>query len=267
MKGMSAALTAMRKAATDGEPLTLYYAFKQSELADEGIVSPGWASFLQAVVDSGLAVDGTWPVRTELSNRMIAKDANALASSVVLVCRKRPENAPTATRADFLRALRREMLEAVEKIRKASVGPVDMPQSVIGPGMGVFTRNASVLEDDDSPMSAKTALALINRVWGEIEDDLDANFDPETTGRAGLVRDLWLRRADLGRPDQRRDREEHDDRGAVPLRRVREPARQGRADAARAIARGLVARHRQVAGNLEMRATHRSRIARRGRRR
>jgi putative DNA methylase len=180
MQGMSAALTAMRKAATDGEPLTIYYAFKQSELAQEGIVSAGWASFLRAVVDAGLAVDGTWPVRTELSNRMIARDANALASSIVLVCRKRPENAPTTTRADFLRALRREMPEAVDKIRKASVGPVDMPQSVIGPGMGIFTRYARVLEDDDTVMTVRTALALINRVWGEIENDLDTNFDPET---------------------------------------------------------------------------------------
>ena len=180
LHGMSEALTAMRKAATDSEPIAVYYAFKQSELAEEGIVSAGWASFLQAVVDAGLAVDGTWPVRTELSNRMIARDANALASSIVLVCRKRAAAALTATRADFLRALKREMPEAVEKIRKASVGPVDMPQSVIGPGMGVFTRYARVLEDDDSTMSVRTALALINRVWGEIENDLDANFDPET---------------------------------------------------------------------------------------
>jgi putative DNA methylase len=96
------------------------------------------------------------------------------------VCRKRTETALTVTRADFLRALRREMPPAVDKIRKASVGPVDMPQSVIGPGMGAFTRYARVLEDDDSPMSVKTALALINRVWGEIEDDLDTNFDAET---------------------------------------------------------------------------------------
>jgi putative DNA methylase len=180
MQGMSEALTAMRDAATDSEPIAIYYAFKQSELAEEGIVSAGWASFLQAVVDARLAVDGTWPVRTELSNRMIAKDANALASSIVLACRKRPATAQTVTRADFLRTLKREMPEAVEKIRRASVGPVDMPQSVIGPGMGVFTRYARVLEDDDSPMSVKTALALINRVWGEIENDLDANFDPET---------------------------------------------------------------------------------------
>ena len=180
MRGMGEALTAMRKAATDAEPLAIYYAFKQSELAEEGVVSAGWASFLQAVVDAGLAVDGTWPVRTELANRMIAKDTNALASSIVLVCRKRGETAQTITRAELIRALKREMPEAVDKIRKAGVGPVDMPQSVIGPGMGVFTRYARVLEDDDSTMGVKTALALINRVWGEIENDLDANFDPET---------------------------------------------------------------------------------------
>jgi putative DNA methylase len=180
MRGMSEALTAIRNAATDDEPLAIYYAFKQSELAEAGIVSAGWASFLQAAVDAGLAIDGTWPVRTEMPTRMVSQNANALASSIVLVCRKRPENAPTITRTDILRALRREMPDAVEKIRKASVGPVDMPQSVIGPGMGVFTRYARVLEDDDSSMTVKTALALINRVWGEIEDDLDANFDPET---------------------------------------------------------------------------------------
>jgi len=111
---------------------------------------------------------------------MRSQGSNALASAIILVCRKRPADAQTVIRADFLRALRREMPEAVDDIRKASVGPVDMPQSVIGPGMGIFTRYARVLEDDDSPMSVRTALALINRVWGEIENDLDANFDPET---------------------------------------------------------------------------------------
>ncbi|WP_205216010.1 hypothetical protein [Acidibrevibacterium fodinaquatile] len=180
MQGMGEALAAMRKAATDVEPLAIYYAFKQSEIGEDGIVSAGWASFLQAVVDAGLAVDGTWPVRTERSARSIGIGTNALASSIVLVCRKRNKTAQTVTRAEFIRALKREMPEAVDKIRKAGVGPVDMPQSVIGPGMGVFTRFARVLEDDDSAMSVKTALALINRVWGEIENDLDANFDPAT---------------------------------------------------------------------------------------
>lgn len=179
MKGMSEALTAMRKAATDDEPLTIYYAFKQSEVGEDGVTSAGWASFLQAAVDSGLAVDGTWPIRTEATNALKA-NVNALASSIVLVCRKRNKATRTVTRAEFIRALKREMPAAVDTIRKAGVGPVDMPQSVIGPGMGVFTRYARVLEDDDSAMSVKTALALINRVWGEIENDLDANFDPAT---------------------------------------------------------------------------------------
>ncbi len=180
MRGMGEALTAMRKAATDTEPLAIYYAFKQSELAEEGVVSAGWASFLQAAVDAGLTVDGTWPVRTELANRMIARDTNALASSIVLVCRKRGEAAQTITRAEFIRALKREMPDAIDAIRKAGVGPVDMEQSVIGPGMGVFTRFEKVLEDDDSTMNVKTALGMINRVWEELENELDTAFDPET---------------------------------------------------------------------------------------
>jgi putative DNA methylase len=179
MKGMAKALSAMRRAAADGEPLGIFYAFKQSEIGESGITSAGWASFLQAVVNAGLGVDGTWPVRTE-RNTGLKGAINALASSILLVCRKRDDAAQTVTRAEFIRALKREMPEAVEKIRRAGVGPVDMPQSIIGPGMGVFTRYSRVLEDDDTVMSVKTALALINRVWSEIENDLDANFDRET---------------------------------------------------------------------------------------
>jgi putative DNA methylase len=173
MRGMGHALTNMRKVATDSGPLTIYYAFKQAEAA-------GWASFLQAVVDAGLSIDGTWPIRTELSNRMIGTGANALASSIVLVCRKRADDAPIVTRAEFIRALKRELQVAIDAIRKAGVGPVDMQQSVIGPGMGVFSRYCKVLEDDDSAMPVKTALSLINRVWEEIENELDTNFDAET---------------------------------------------------------------------------------------
>ena len=180
MRGMGDALAAMREAATDGEPLAIYYAFKQAEAAQDGVTSAGWASFLQAVVDAGLVVDGTWPMRTESAGRLIGNKANALASSIVLVCRKRAEGASVITRADFVRALRKEMPDAIDDIRKAGVGPVDMQQSVIGPGMGVFSRHAKVLEDDDSAMSVKTALSLINRVWEEIDQELDAAFDAET---------------------------------------------------------------------------------------
>jgi putative DNA methylase len=181
MNGMGEAFTAMRRVTTNFEPLTIFYAFKQSEAAQDGITSAGWASFLQGIVDAGLSVDGTWPMRTEHASKMISQGgANVLASSVVLVCRKRESGAAIITRAEFIRALKNEMPDAIDDIRKAGVGPVDMQQSVIGPGMGVFTRYGKVLENDDSSMSVKTALSLINRVWEEIENELDANFDPET---------------------------------------------------------------------------------------
>lgn len=180
MEGIGRALTAMRSAAIDDHPVVIYYAFKQSEAASDGITSAGWATFLQGIIDSGLLVDGTWPLRTESAGRLIGRGSNALASSIVLVCRKRQLDAPIIARADFLRALKQEMPEAIEAIRKAGVGPVDMQQAVLGPGMGAFSRHAKVLEDDDSAMTVKTALALINRVWQEIENELDTAFDPET---------------------------------------------------------------------------------------
>jgi len=180
MSGMKRAITAMQEAMVGDDPITLYYAFKQSEIEQEGITSSGWASFLQAVIDAGLVVDGTWPIRTENASRLRGQGSNALASSVVVVCRKAPREALMTTRADFIRALKLEMPSAISAIRKAGVGPVDMQQSVIGPGMGVFSRHARVLEDDDSAMSVKTALAVINRVWEEIENELDQAFDPET---------------------------------------------------------------------------------------
>lgn len=180
MHGMGEALSSMRGAASNEVPLAIYYAFKQAEAAQEGITSAGWATFLQGVVKAGLMLDGTWPIRSELANRMVGSGANALASSIVLVCRKRPDDADIITRADFIRALKREMPAAIDSIRRAGVGPVDMQQSVIGPGMGVFSRHAKVLEDDDSAMSVKTALSLINRVWEEIENELDQVFDPAT---------------------------------------------------------------------------------------
>ena len=179
MKGMQRALRSAANAATDEHPLSVYYAFKQSEAADDGITSAGWASFLQAIRTRACS---RWNVAS--AYRECQSDAwtrsNALASSIVLVCRKRNSTAPIVTRAEFIRALKREMPDAIDAIRKAGVGPVDMQQSVIGPGMGVFSRYAKVLEDDDSAMPVKTALSLINRVWEEIENELDTNFDAET---------------------------------------------------------------------------------------
>jgi putative DNA methylase len=179
MEGMSKALAAVRNAATE-DPLAIYYAFKQSELADDGVTSAGWSSFLQAVVDAGLIVDGTWPMRTEQPHGLRAMKSNSLASSIVLVCRRREGLAATITRADFLRALRREMPAALTEIRHAGVGPTDIQQAAIGPGIGIFTRHAQVLNTDGTQMLVKDALKLINQVREEITSHGDAEYDSET---------------------------------------------------------------------------------------
>lgn len=177
--GIKVALSNLLNRSSSAWPVTIFYAFKQTEGDSDGVSSKGWASFLQGLVDGGAQIDGTWPLRTELTSAL-KSGINSLASSVVLVCLKRDIDAPIIARADFVRLLKRELPSAIDAIRKAGVGPVDMQQSVIGPGMGVFSRHAKVLEDDDSAMTVKTALALINRVWEEIENELDGAFDAET---------------------------------------------------------------------------------------
>lgn len=180
MDGMRTALTSMMADAGGAEPIGVYYAFKQSEVSSSGTTSAGWASFLQAIVDSGLLIDGTWPLDTEKKGRTRDIGTNALASSILLSCRRRPPAAAITDRAGFTSALRRELPDAIAMIRNAGISPVDMQQSVIGPGMGVFTRFAEVLDDDDQALPVKTALVIINRVWQEIDSELLATFDAET---------------------------------------------------------------------------------------
>lgn len=180
MFGMRRALAAMRDASASDAPLAVYYAFKQSEKSEDGVSSAGWASFLQAVVDSGLVVDGTWPMRTESEERLIGNNANALASSIVLVCRRRQEFARTISRRDFLAELRHELPEAITRMRTAGLHPVDIPQAAIGPGMAVFSRYAGVREADDSAMSVGRAIALINQVRGEIDHAESGDLDAAT---------------------------------------------------------------------------------------
>lgn len=179
MDGMSLAIANMAKEGRDDFPTTIFYAFKQSEVDEEGISSAGWASFLSAILSSGFAVVGTWPLRTEATNAL-KKGMNALASSVVLVCRKRQVSAETISRAEFVRALKRELPPAIAELQAANIAPADMPQSAIGPGMGVFSRYKAVLESDDSPMSVKSALQLINRELDEYLGGIQGEFDADT---------------------------------------------------------------------------------------
>jgi len=155
-------------------PVTIYYAFKQSESEDlEGTSSTGWETFLDAVIQAGFSVTGTWPVRTELANRMISAGTNALASSIVLVCRRREHAAPDATRREFVAALKAELPQALANLQRGNIAPVDLAQAAIGPGMGVYTRFSRVLDAEGKAVSVKEALALINQTLGEALAETD----------------------------------------------------------------------------------------------
>lgn len=183
-EGMFSTFKQVNKYAHEDVPVTIYYAFKQSETETkndvESTASTGWETMLSAIIRAGFSITGTWPMRTELANRNIASGTNALASSIVLVCRKRPENAPMGTRRDFVMALKRELGPALDKLRSSNIAPVDLAQSAIGPGIGVYSRYSQVLEADGSPMTVRAALQLINQEVDAYFSDQDGELDRES---------------------------------------------------------------------------------------
>jgi putative DNA methylase len=181
LDGMTRAMQRLAEQAHPAFPVTIYYAFKQSESeTDAGTASTGWETFLDAVIRAGFAISGTWPMRTELGNRMIGKDANALASSIVLVCRPRAANAPIATRREFVSALKAELPQALVHLQRGNIAPVDLAQAAIGPGMAVFTRYSKVLDAEGRPLSVREALALINQVLDETLAEQEGDFDADS---------------------------------------------------------------------------------------
>lgn len=181
LDGMTRAIHNLAEQAHPAFPVTIYYAFKQAETkGDAGTSSTGWETFLDAVIRAGFALTGTWPMRTELGNRMIGSGTNALASSIVLVCRKRDADAATVSRREFIRELNAVLPEALMDMTRGGinspVAPVDLSQAIIGPGMAIFSQYAAVLEADGKPMSVRTALQLINRFLAEDDFDHDTQF-------------------------------------------------------------------------------------------
>lgn len=160
--GMLSACQQMYLYAREDIPVTIYYAYKQSDSDADGTASSGWETMLSAIIKAGFSITGTWPMSTERSSRTIGIGANALASSIVLVCRKRPEDAPQTTRRNLINILRRELRPALKKLQDSNIAPVDLAQSAIGPGMGVFSRFKQVLEADGTPMPVRSALKIIN---------------------------------------------------------------------------------------------------------
>ena len=181
LDGMTHAMHRLAEQAHSAFPVTIYYAFKQSETKDAGgTASTGWETFLDAVIRAGFAVSGTWPMRTELGNRMIGAGTNALASSIILVCRRRATDALTATRREFITALKGELPVALAHLQRGNIAPVDLAQAAIGPGMAVYTRYAKVLDAEGNVLDVRGALALINQTLDETLADQEGDFDADS---------------------------------------------------------------------------------------
>lgn len=185
MDGMTRAIQNLAEQAHPAFPVTIYYAFKQSETKDGVTTSPGWVSFLEAVIQAGFSIDGTWPMRSEQTYRMIGMGTNALASSIVLVCRTRMAGRDTISRRHFQRQLREQLPDSLETMIGGQTGqtpiaPVDLAQAAIGPGMAIYSKYEAVLEQDGSRMSVHDALVLINRAITEYLSPESGNFDSDT---------------------------------------------------------------------------------------
>ena len=181
LAGMTEAMHRLAEKAHPAFPVTIYYAFKQAESdGADGTASTGWDTFLAAVIKAGFAISGTWPMRTEGSGRIIAKGTNALASSIVLVCRPRAATAPAATRREFITALKAELPQALVHLQRGNIAPVDLAQAAIGPGMAVYTSYAKVLEAEGNALSVREALVLINQTLDETLVQQEGDFDADS---------------------------------------------------------------------------------------
>jgi putative DNA methylase len=181
LDGMTKAMHRLAEQAHPAFPVTIYYAFKQSENDDiDGTASTGWETFLDAVIRAGFSVTGTWPMRTERAARSRGIGSNALASSIILVCCPRAAGAPTATRRDFVTALKTELPMALKHLQRNNIAPVDLAQAAIGPGMAVFTRYQKVLDSEGKPLSVRNALTLINQTLDEALAEQEGDFDADS---------------------------------------------------------------------------------------
>ncbi len=191
--GLQKAFERMRTIQHPDYPLTVYYAFKQAESETDTkgeessskngtkvTASTGWETMLEGLISSGFAITGTWPIRTEMTNRSVGIGTNALASSIVLVCRPRPVDAPMASRRQFLNELKAELPQALKQMQHGSIAPVDLAQASIGPGMAIYSRYSKILEANGTPIRVRTALQLINRTLDEVLAEQEGESDVET---------------------------------------------------------------------------------------
>jgi putative DNA methylase len=178
--GFRSVFARARQTAPPDFPVTVYYAFKQSDDNDDGDASTGWETLLDGMIGGGWEITSTWPMRTEGATRLIARQSNSLASSIVLSLRPRPEDAPTTDRRGLITTLQTELPQALRDLQQGAIAPVDLPQAAIGPGMAVFSRYAKVIENDGTTMTVRSALARINEILDEVLNEQEGDFDPAT---------------------------------------------------------------------------------------
>jgi putative DNA methylase len=208
-EGLGRAFQRMREEQDTDYPLTVYYAFRQAESGEnadgggsgEAHSSTGWETMLEALLGAGFSIHGTWPVRTERAGGFRNKDQNALASSIVLVCRPRPDDAPKTTRREFIKAMKAELPGAIRNLQKGNIAPVDLAQASIGPGMAIFSRYSQVLEADGTPMRVRMALGLINQALEEILAEQEGDFDPDTRWAVAWFEEAGMSEGPFGRAE------------------------------------------------------------------
>lgn len=198
LSGMTQAMHQIAGLSHSAFPVTVYYAFKQEESDDEGTASTGWDTFLEATIRAGFSVTGTWPIRTERAGRTIGIGTNALASSIVLVCRQRTKDAAVATRREFLSALRDELPAAMLDLQRGNIAPVDLAQAAIGPGMAVYTRFSTVLDAEGNPLSVREALTLINQTLDEALAEQEGEFDADSRWALAWFEQAGFHEGDFG---------------------------------------------------------------------
>ena len=182
-------------------PMTVYYAFRQVDAVAEGTASTGWETMLGALIQTGWLITGTWPIRTEQAGGLRALGRNALASSVVVVCRPREASAEATDVRGFVDALRTELPEALRRLQQGAIAPVDLPQAAVGPGIRVFSRYRKVLEDDGSGMSVRSALARINEVLDQVLNEQEGDFDADTRFALAWYRQYGYATGQFGEAD------------------------------------------------------------------
>jgi len=203
LDGMTEAMHRLAEQSHPAFPVTIYYAFKQSESdGDDGMTNTGWDTFLAAIIEAGFALTGTWPMRSEQKYRMVGIGTNALASSIVLVCRKRATDAPIATRRDFVAALKSELPEALAHLQRGNIAPVDLAQAAIGPGMAVYTRYAKVLDAQGKTLTVREALSLINQTLDEALAEQEGDFDADSRWALTWFEQMGFDEGDYGVAEQ-----------------------------------------------------------------